>query len=89
MKEKPTKIPGVKSGDKIPARKWAQFRIHPDLEAEVSSISERLFISRTDAISLLLGFSFRMIREGHPLIEAPSSPKNTPSEASGVVSGTL
>jgi hypothetical protein len=82
MKPKAKRVPGSEPGDKVPARSWSQFRLRPDLEAKVSGFSERLFISRTDAISLLLGFAFRQIDAGaNPFAgeaaqEAPSTPSS-------------
>ena len=64
MKPKASKVPGSDPGDKIPAREWSQFRLRPDLDREITAFSERLFISRTDSINLLLGFAFRQIQAG-------------------------
>jgi hypothetical protein len=82
MKPKAKRVPGSNPGDKVPARQWSQFRLRPDLEEEITAFSEHLFISRTDAISLLLGFAFRQIQDGaNPFAgdTSPLTPKTPPS----------
>lgn len=84
MKPKAKRVPGSNPGDKVPARQWSQFRLRPDLEEEITAFSEHLFISRTDAISLLLGFAFRQIDAGgnpfagDPTPDSPPNPSSRP-----------
>lgn len=83
MKPKAKRVPGSDPGDKIPAREWSQFRLRPDLDAKISGFSERLFISRTDTISLLLGFAFRQIDAGENPFAGEAAPDTLPTPISG------
>lgn len=76
MKPKASQVPGSDPGDKIPAREWSQFRLRPDLDREITAFSERLFISRTDSINLLLGFAFRQIQAGQSPFAGDLTPED-------------